>query len=120
MAEKNIQPGKHGEPCYREPADEPKGRWPKRSASRRKNGRKCYAMMVERCEAPEGYCQVFEWRVRITTEHYVRPGDQFSAASIIVSATKPYTVTQACWSSTVNSSVRNSFRVRIKALATLS
>jgi hypothetical protein len=71
------------------------GRWPKRSASRRKNGRKCYAMMVDRCEAPEGYCQVFESRVRITAEHYVRPDDKFSDASIIVSAIMPKAVTHA-------------------------
>ena len=65
------------------------GRWPKRSASRRKNGRKCYAKMVDRREAPDGHCQVFESRVKITTEHYVWPGDKFSDASIIVWAIMP-------------------------------
>src|ERR1700738_933933 len=41
-------------------------RWPRRFASRRKNGCKCYAIMVDCCEAPDGYCQVFESRGRIT------------------------------------------------------
>jgi hypothetical protein len=64
-------------------------RWPKQFASRRKNGRNRYALMVDRCEAPDGHCQVFESRVKITTEHYVWPGDKFSDASIIVSAIMP-------------------------------
>jgi hypothetical protein len=45
--------------------------------------------------------------------------DKFSDASIIVAAIAPMTVTHACSSSTLNSPARNSFRVRIKALATL-
>jgi hypothetical protein len=46
-------------------------------------------MMVDRREAPGGHCQVLPSRVRLATQHYGRPGDKFSDASIIVWAMMP-------------------------------
>ena len=41
-------------------------------------------MMVDRREAPGGHCQVLPSRVRLATQHYGRPGDMFSDASIML------------------------------------